>query len=69
MANMSYCRFENTSKDMQDCWNALAEVDNLKEWFDNLNEYEQRGFRNLMRLSERFTTEIAQECENWDIEL
>lgn len=26
MANMSYCRFENTSSDFQDCINALNEI-------------------------------------------
>ena len=27
MANMSYCRFENTTRDMQDCINAIEEGD------------------------------------------
>mgnify|MGYP001208111355 CR=1 FL=1 len=26
MANMSYCRFENTVSDMEDCVNALCDV-------------------------------------------
>lgn len=29
MANMSYCRFENTYKDLQDCYDALGGLDNL----------------------------------------
>ena len=29
MANMSYCRFENTLADLQDCEQALAENENL----------------------------------------
>ena len=27
MANMSYCRFQNTSNDLRDCVNALEEED------------------------------------------
>lgn len=26
MANMSYCRFENTSRDLRDCVNALEDI-------------------------------------------
>lgn len=68
MANMSYCRFENTSKDMQDCWNALGEVNNIQEWFENLNEYEQQGLRNLMSLSQMFVQELGPELESAGIE-
>ena len=25
MSNMSYCRFQNTLSDLQDCWNAIDE--------------------------------------------
>ena len=32
MANMSYCRFQNTLKDLRDCAEALDEIgDNLAE--------------------------------------
>ncbi len=58
MSNMSYCRFENTSNDMQDCWNALQEAEaegNLQEWFKDLGEYEQRGVMRLLQLSKMFT--------------
>jgi hypothetical protein len=36
MANMSYCRFENTSRDLYDCVNALADLDSLN--LDDLKE-------------------------------
>ena len=35
MANMSYCRFENTTRDMQDCINAIEDRET-----DELNSYE-----------------------------
>jgi hypothetical protein len=31
MANMSYCRFENTFKDLRDCFDALMGDDELSE--------------------------------------
>ena len=73
MANLSYCRWENTSNDMCDCWNAMAdamaEVENLKEWFEDLNEYEQSGFRNFMYLADQFVSEIIPECESAGIDI
>ena len=40
MINMAYCRFENTSKAMQECLDAIeyGDVD-----FSTLNDYEARG--------------------------
>ena len=43
MPNMSYCRFENTSHDLQDCY------DHWKEDEDP-NEYEKRGKENILEL-------------------
>jgi hypothetical protein len=31
MANMSYCRFENTCRDLRDCRDALVEGEELSE--------------------------------------
>ena len=34
MANMSYCRFENTSADLEDCYDAIEndELENLSDY-------------------------------------
>jgi hypothetical protein len=40
MGNMSYCRFENTSHDLVDCFNNLDET--------GLSEYEESARRNLI---------------------
>lgn len=69
MANMSYCRWENTARDLQDCFNALSEVDNIAEWYADLNEYEQRGFRNVMALARDFNEEVLVDVEAADIEI
>lgn len=52
MANMSYCRFQNTFLDLQDCVNALGEAldDGLtmREFITGLSENEQYYFKRLL---------------------
>ena len=45
MPSMSYCVFENTSSDMNQCLNKMAVTGNI-EGLD-LNQYEQAAFRML----------------------
>ena len=47
MANMSYCRYENTSRDMQDVVDTLWDSDCSEE----LSEYETRGLRTILELA------------------
>ena len=58
MANMSYCRFENTAKDLQDCFN---------HWYDenpdNLNEYEQKGRERIIKLAKRILEDEGYEIQ------
>lgn len=42
MANMSYCRFENTLADLKDCWDAWND--------DDLNETEEKAKKRLLAL-------------------
>ncbi len=61
MGNMSYCRFENTANDLQDCLNAINRGET-----DELNEYEVQGLRRIIDMSndivdmEEFLTEIIE---------
>jgi hypothetical protein len=52
MANMSYCRFQNTFLDLQDCVNqlgaALDEGLTYDEFFNELSENEQYYFKRLL---------------------
>ena len=41
MANMSYCRFENTFKDLRDCYKALGENE-LSELSDSERKFAER---------------------------
>ena len=43
---MSYCRFENTSDDLQDCLNAIYNGET-----EDLNEYEQRGLKKILNIA------------------
>lgn len=54
MGNMSYCRFENTAGDLEDCYEALTE--GVK--FSKLSEYEKAGLRKLVRLARQITEEF-----------
>ena len=46
MPNMSYCRFENTTKDMQDCINAIEEGETR-----DLSRYEAAALREFLDLA------------------
>jgi uncharacterized protein YhfF len=46
MPNMSYCRFENTTKDMQDCINAIEEGETK-----DLSRYEASALREFLDLA------------------
>ena len=56
MANMSYVRFENTLRDLRDCWDHL---------FDDLGEDEEQARKELVRLcreiAENFNDEYDEE--------
>ena len=43
MGNMSYCRFENTANDLQDCVNALTRGET-----EDLSHYELNGLARIL---------------------
>ena len=43
MGNMSYCRFENTANDLQDCVNAL-----MRGETEDLGHYELNGLARIL---------------------
>ena len=55
MGNMSYCRFENTARDLRDCVYAINNGE-----IDELNDYELEGLRDILELCE----EILNDQEN-----
>ena len=57
MANMSYCRFENTADDVKDCVEAIQHGK-----AKDLNEYETQGIQSLVQLA-RQIVELADNDE------
>ena len=50
MPNMSYCRFENTVTDMQDCINAIEDRET-----DELSNHEVNALSNFLDLAREIT--------------
>ena len=53
MSNMSYCRFENTSNDLQDCIDAIEEMNNnngRNDYDEPLSDREQDAFRSMIEM-------------------
>jgi hypothetical protein len=64
MPNMSYCRFENTVTDMQDCINAIEDRET-----DELSNYEVNALSNFLDLAREITNleyEIEQILGEYD---
>ena len=62
MANMSYCRFQNTVMDMEDCFNAIAEALDMEEPME-LSSDEQRAFQRMFNLMEDMMPLMEQAIE------
>ena len=69
MANMSYCRFENTASDMQHCLDVLAEAAESGLSFDQFtsklsSDYERRAISKMFALLEDMAIVFEQLQEN-----
>lgn len=63
MGNMSYCRFENTFNDLEDCYQALCE-DGAKKYEEDANQHEKPYIEKLIRLCRDIAEEFEIEFEN-----
>ena len=59
MANMSYCRYENTSQDLQDVVNTLM----FSDCSEYLNKHELTGLKLILELSQQVVN-IEDKIEN-----
>lgn len=61
---MSYCRFENTSTDLDDCVDAI----NSGALYDDLSDYERRGLKRILNLAKEIVLQEAHilECVDRD---
>lgn len=65
MANMSYCRFENTLRDLADCVDALEGV---VYYHEEISESEWQRAKRMKRWCERFI-ETIEDCDEGDINI
>ena len=65
MANMSYCRFNNTRIDIEDCIEALREA----EWGDNKISEDEIGYCRMMfdNIIDYLDEEVLLDNFDWDI--
>jgi hypothetical protein len=63
MANMSYCRFENTYADLKDCYDALSDS-SVEELEENANEYEKKYIKKLIKLCRQIADGFSDEIES-----
>jgi len=61
MANMSYCRMENTARDLQDCVWAIEDGDYTP---GEMSNSEKRGLRDIVELAEYITSDLYSEIED-----
>lgn len=57
MGNMSYCRFENTYRDLLDCYDAMPDGE------ENLSENEIMARRHLIELCQEISVNYGQDEE------
>lgn len=55
MSNMSYCRFENTLTDLQDCEEALQELGSLAELNESESEYAKELIRTCVNIAKEYS--------------
>ena len=62
MANMSYCRFENTLGDMRDCLHAIQSSGSVENYLneEDPSSYERGAIREMLEIVQ----ELAQELES-----
>lgn len=64
--NMSYCRFENTAGDLEDCLDAMRELlnnDGKDEHGQTLSSYELRGMERIIEAAQEIV-EIADDVSD-----
>ena len=60
MANMSYCRFENTANDLRYCVYAIEEG----EYNKGISRSERRGLEEILELAHQLVNELEYDVES-----
>ena len=59
MSNMSYCRFENTYSDLEDCYEALCE--DSKELSESEQSYKKKLIELCKTIADKFSEEETED--------
>jgi hypothetical protein len=60
MANMSYCRFENTAMDLRDCINAIQDG----EYNEHISNTERSGLEQIFELAHQLVNDLEYDVES-----
>lgn len=63
MPSMSYCMFENSSNELNQCVGRMIEADTIEDL--DLNEYEQSAFRLMYEMCQRYVIEFERLSEEF----
>lgn len=64
MPNMSYCKFENTFKDLAECQDALANANSVNDLIEKSNEYEKPYIKRLIKLCREIADDFDEQIED-----
>lgn len=58
---MSYCAFENTALDLQQCIDLMEDCDSLEEFIESRSsDHEKHAVKNLVDLAQEFLERVRQ---------
>ena len=63
MGNMSYCRFENTYRDLEECYDALQNEGGVKGIEEEVSQYEKPYVRRLVELCREIVDNYEDELD------
>jgi len=61
MGNMSYCRFQNTLQDLQDCKNVLDDFNSLDDLKEELSTEEFRAAKKIISIAKDIANNFDEE--------
>ena len=64
MANMSYCRFQNTLIDLEDCEERMMDFNSLEDAQEELSPEEFRAFLRMLKLCKQISEDNEHLLEN-----
>lgn len=64
MGNMSYCEFENTFQDLEQCYESLTNAGSVKKLEEVKNVHDRPYIKKLINLCKDIVEEFGEEAED-----